>query len=112
MRETDTSMLPDSEKDAPTAVGLMKQAVQGAHATIDRLADGAAPAVQQLSESVSATESALNAKADELRETRDEWADGVRTMVRGNPLLSVAAAVTLGAVIAHITRRSPRTGAS
>jgi hypothetical protein len=38
-------MLPDSEKAAPAAVGLLKQAVQGAHDTIDRLADSATPAV-------------------------------------------------------------------
>ena len=100
----DTSMLPDSEKAAPAAVGLMKQAVQGAHDTIDRLADGAAPAVRQLGESVSAAEDALHMKAEQLRETRDEWVESVRTTVRGNPLVAIAAAATLGALVARITR--------
>jgi len=82
----DTAKSPDSEKAVPAAVGQMKQAVQGAHETIDRIADGVAPAVQQLCE------------------TRDEWVEGARTTVRNNPLASVAAAFALGALIARITR--------
>lgn len=99
-----TSMLPGSEKAPPAAVGLLNSAVQGAHHTIDRLADSAAPAVRQLHQSVSAAGQTLNAKTDQLRETRDAWAEGVRTTVRSNPLASVAVALALGAVIAGITR--------
>ena len=96
--------LPDSEKDEPAAIGLIKQAEQGAHATIDRLADSATPAVQQLGERVLAPEDALHAKADQLRETRDEWVDGARNTVRANPLAAIAAAVTFGFLIARVTR--------
>lgn len=81
----ETAKSPDSEKVVPAAADLMKQAVQGAHETIDRIAGGAAPAVQQLGEK------------------RDEWVDGARTTVRNNPLVSVAAAFALGALIARIT---------
>ena len=104
VRVPDTSMLPGSEKAPPAAVGLLNQAVQGAHDNIDRLAHGAAPAVRQLGEHVSATEDALPAKTGQLRESRDKWAEGMRTTVRRNPLVSVAAALALGAVIARITR--------
>ncbi|MGK2951828.1 MAG: hypothetical protein ACSLEZ_05520 [Thiobacillus sp.] len=72
--------------------------------TIDRLADIAEPAVQQLGESVSAAEGALHAKSVQRRDIGDQWAEGVRTTVRGNPLVFVAAALALGAVIARITR--------
>ena len=96
--------LPDSEKDEPAAIGLIKQAAQGAHVTIDRLADSATPAIQQLGERVSAAEDALHEKADQFRETRDEWVEGARTTVRSNPLVSVAAAFTLGFLYARITR--------
>ena len=101
-----TEKLTDIDKDkaAPEAIGLMKQAVQGAHATIDRLAEGAAPAVHQLGEAVSSAEDALHAKADQLRMTRDEWAEGARTTVRGNPLVSVAAAFALGVLVTRISR--------
>lgn len=104
VRLPDTSMLPGSEQAPPAAVGLLKNAVQGAHNTIDRLADRAAPAVQQLGDSVSAAAEALNLKTDKLRKTRDEWVEGARTTVRSNPLACVAAALALGAVIARITR--------
>ena len=68
----DTSMLPGSEKPTPAAVGLLKNAVQGAHATIDRLAERATPAVRQLGDTYAAAEDKLHAKAGQLRETRDE----------------------------------------
>jgi ElaB/YqjD/DUF883 family membrane-anchored ribosome-binding protein len=99
-----TSMLPGSEKAAPPVVGLLNQAVQGAHDSIDRIADRAAPAAQQLGERVSAAGDAIHAKTEQLRDTRDEWVDSVRTTVRNNPLASIAAALALGAVIARITR--------
>jgi ElaB/YqjD/DUF883 family membrane-anchored ribosome-binding protein len=104
IRVPDPSMLPGSEKPGPALVGLLNDAVQGAHETIDRLADSAAPAAQQLGERVSAAGDALQAKADQLRDTGNEWVESVRTTVRSNPLASVAAAMALGAVIARITR--------
>ena len=102
----DTSMLPDSEKAPAAAVGLLKNAVQGAHHTIDRLADSATPAVRQLGESVAAAGETLHAKTDQLRETRDEWVEGARSTVRRNPLACVAAAFALGALIARMTHSS------
>ena len=104
VRVPDTSMLPGSEKAPPAAVGMLKHAVQGAHDTIDRLADSAAPAVRQLGESVAAAGETLHAKTDQLRERRDEWVGGVRDTVRTNPLVSVAAAFALGALIARLIR--------
>jgi len=104
VRVSNTSMLPGSEKAPPATVGLLRNAVQGAHETIDRLAESAAPAARELGDRVSAAEDALHAKTDQLRETRDEWVESARTTVRSNPLASVAAAFALGAVIARITR--------
>lgn len=104
MRVPDTSMLPNSEKDRTAATSFLKNAAQGAHATIDRLADGAAPVVRQLGDGVAAAEVALQAKADQLRGTRDAWAEGARNTVRSNPLATIAGALALGLVIAGITR--------
>jgi ElaB/YqjD/DUF883 family membrane-anchored ribosome-binding protein len=100
----DTSIVPASGKAAPAAVGLLKNAVQGAHDTIDHLADRAEPAVRQLGERVSAAGQTLHAKTDQLRKTRDNWVEGTRSTVRTNPLVAVAAAFALGAVIARLTR--------
>lgn len=103
-----TSMLPGSEKAPPPAVGMLRSAVKGAHETLDRLADSAAPAVRQLGESVAAAGETLHAKTDQLREARDEWVAGARSTVRKNPLACIAAAFALGALMAHLTRRNPR----
>jgi hypothetical protein len=46
----------------------------------------------------------MHAKTDQMRETRDEWVGSVRSTVRTNPLASVAAALALGALIAHLIR--------
>lgn len=104
MPVADTSMLPGSERAAPAAVGMLKHAVRGAHDTIDRLADSAEPAVRQLGERVAAAEQAMQAKADQLRDTRDEWTESLRHTVRSKPLASIAVALALGALLARISR--------
>ena len=58
----------------------------------------------ELGASVSATEDALHVKTGPLADMRSEWIESLRTKVRGNPLACVAAAVTLGAVIARYAR--------
>lgn len=93
VRVPDTSMLPGSEKAPPAALGLLKTAVQGAHHTIDRFANRAAPAVRKAGDRVAAAGA-----------TRDEWVEVARGTVRKNPLACVAAALALGAVIARIIR--------
>jgi hypothetical protein len=45
-----TSLLPGTEGAPAPAVELLHRAAQGAHHTIDRMVDGAAPTVQQLSD--------------------------------------------------------------
>ena len=101
-RVPDTSMLAGIEHAPVAAAGRLNDAVGGAHATIDRLADGVAPAVQRIAEGAAAAEEALQAKADDLSALRDEWVDRVRTAVRGHPLLAVAGAVALGLVVARV----------
>lgn len=100
----DTSMLPGSEKAPPPAVGLLKQAVRGAHQTIDRLADRAAPAVRQLGDSVAAAETALHDKAEQLRAQRDAWTDDARCTVRERPLTCVAVALAVGVLVGRLAR--------
>ncbi len=104
VRVPDTSMLPGSESAPSPAVKLLNQAVQGAHEGLDRLADSAAPVARDLGARISTAEDAFHAKTNQLRDSRDEWVEGVRTAVRGNPLVALAAAAALGAMIARFTR--------
>jgi len=103
-RVPDTSMLPGGDKAGPAAVGLLHQAAQGAHSTIDRLAVGAEPTVRKMGESVTAVNETLHATTAQLRETRDEWAESARSSIRSNPLTCLATAFALGALVARLTR--------
>ena len=99
----DTSMLPDDGSAPPAADRLLQQAVLGAHNTIDRLANRAAPAVHQLGDRVAAAEDALHATTDQLRDTRDAWAEDTRGTVRRHPLAWVAGALVLGLVLGRLS---------
>jgi ElaB/YqjD/DUF883 family membrane-anchored ribosome-binding protein len=102
-RGADSATL-DGEDTLPYGNRLLDQAAQGAHDTIDRLADRAKPIARQLGEQVSAAEDDLQARSIQLRNTKNEWMESARSTVRSNPLVSVAAATALGLLIARITR--------
>jgi len=78
--------------------------VQGAHHTLDRLAETAAPHVQRLQDGVAAAGETLQSRAHQVREVGDEWADSLRTTVRENPLAAVVTALAVGVLIARLTR--------
>lgn len=83
---------------------LMSRVVQGAHQTIDRLAESAAPHVQRLSEGVSGTSERVHAQVDHLREVGDEWTESLRMTVREHPLAALGLALAAGMLIAKLTR--------
>ena len=77
---------------------MLDRVVQGAHETIDRLAETAAPHVLRLQEGVSA-------RAEHVKEVGDEWAESLRCTVRENPLAAVAAALAVGVLVARLIQR-------
>lgn len=83
---------------------MFERLVRGAHETIDRLADKAAPHVQRLQQGIDSAGEQIHAGSDELREVSGEWADSVRAVVRANPLTAVATALAVGILIARLTR--------
>jgi hypothetical protein len=97
------STLSGGEKTTPAAMGLLEQAVQSAHGTIDHLADGVAPAVQQLDARAAAVKDALHATSDQLVAKRDMWVESIRKPVRDSPLVAVISALALGFLVARIT---------
>lgn len=99
-----TSMLPGSEKAPSAAVNLLNHAAQRAHDAVDQIADRTAPIAQQVGERAAAASDAVYARTAQLEAARDEWTASLRATVRSNPLVAVAAAVALGAVIARVTR--------
>jgi ElaB/YqjD/DUF883 family membrane-anchored ribosome-binding protein len=83
---------------------LMDRVVQGAHKTIDRLAERAAPHVDRLRGGVQDASSLAHEKADDLTRLSDEWAESLRTTVREHPLAAVGTALALGLIVARLTR--------
>jgi ElaB/YqjD/DUF883 family membrane-anchored ribosome-binding protein len=93
------STTPGGADNSTTKGGdMLDRVVQGAHHTIDRLAETAAPHVQRLHEDVSS-------RAEHAKEVSDEWAESLRCTVRENPLAAVATALALGAIVARLTQR-------
>lgn len=83
---------------------LSDRVAQSAHRTIDRLADSAAPHIDRMEGALAGATGQLKDKARHVREVGDEWADGLRTTVRRNPLSALAVAMAVGALISRIRR--------
>jgi ElaB/YqjD/DUF883 family membrane-anchored ribosome-binding protein len=93
------STMPASPPTATTRNDdMVGRVAQGAHQTIDRLAETAAPHLQRLQQGV-------GVRAQHARELRDQWAESLRCTVREKPLAAVATALALGVVIARLTQR-------
>jgi len=83
---------------------VLAKVVQGAHQTVDRLAETAAPHVQRLQEGVASAGDMINSRAGQVRDLGDEWTESLRCTVRENPLAAVATALAVGLLIAKLTR--------
>lgn len=96
---------PDANLHSAERAGtdMLARAVRGAHDTVDRLAETAAPHVQRLTQGVDSASETLSARAEHARDVGDEWADSLRTTVRENPIAAVLAAVAAGVLIARLT---------
>lgn len=103
-RTPDPAVAAPSASALPPAIGMFQNAVQGAHHTLDRLAEQATPTVQVLGDQMLAAEASLHANAAHLREARQAWMHGARSTVRAHPLLATAAALALGALLARLAR--------
>jgi ElaB/YqjD/DUF883 family membrane-anchored ribosome-binding protein len=83
---------------------LTERVAQGAHHTVDRLAETAAPHIERMEGALAEATGLVKEQAHHVREKGDEWVDALRDTVRRSPLSSVGAAIAIGAVIARITR--------
>ena len=83
---------------------LTERMAQGAHHTVDRLAETAAPHIERMEGALADATGLVKEQAHQVREKGDEWVDALRDTVRRSPLSAVAAAIAVGALIARITR--------
>lgn len=83
---------------------LTNRMAQGAHHTIDKLAETAAPHIERIEGALTGATGQLKLRARQAREKGEEWADDLRSSVRRNPISAVVTAMAIGALIARITR--------
>lgn len=97
--------VPPGADAAQAAPDVLGRVVQGAHDTIDRLAETAAPHVQRLQEGMSSAGEQMHDRADQVTQMSEEWAESLRCTVRDHPIAAVTAALALGVLIARLTHR-------
>ncbi len=85
---------------------LTDRLAQGAHHTIDRLADTTAPHVQRLEEAVAGASQKLKDQARHARDVGDEWTEDLRSTVRRRPLTAVVTALAIGALMSRLLHTS------
>ena len=79
---------------------LLQRVVAGAHETIDRLAQQAAPHVERIQRAGDS----WGVDAEHLQALGDEWTRSLRDTVRANPLAAVTMALALGVLVARVSR--------
>jgi ElaB/YqjD/DUF883 family membrane-anchored ribosome-binding protein len=95
----------DASRAAGTASGeWIDRLAQTAHQTIDRVAETAAPQVNRLQEGIANAGGSVHQRADQMREMRDEWTEGLRCTVRENPLAALGVALAVGVLMARLAR--------
>lgn len=99
----DTSSFNPAARIDPTTG--FENVVQDVHDTVDKLAEAAAPAVEQLSAAVEGAGSALNAQVDEALALQREWTDALRAAVREHPIAAVLTAAAVGVLVAKLASR-------
>lgn len=96
------AMTPPGE--ASGAPDLLHSLTQGAHQTIDRLAEQVSPHVQRLQENMDSAGALIDERAGQVHEMTDAWMATLRTTVRDNPLAAVGAALAVGLLVARLAR--------
>ncbi|MBC7941724.1 MAG: hypothetical protein H7Z19_18550 [Chitinophagaceae bacterium] len=103
--------MPASGSSAPEAAltgagaDILDRVVKGAHQTIDRLAETAAPHVARLQDTVSRAGDVLHERGEQTRDLGQEWTDSLRSTVREHPVAAVVAALAVGMLVARLTQR-------
>lgn len=81
----------------------LHRVVRGAHDAVDLVAAKAAPVIDQVKLTAAQASDVVHRSADQAIHLRDEWTESMRSTVREHPLVTVALAVAVGALLARIT---------
>jgi len=95
----------DTSNPAINPNALLERAVQGAHETVDQLAEAVTPAVEHLTAAVEGAGDALNEKAIDAMALQREWAAALRDAVRDHPIAAVLTAAAVGVLVGKLVSR-------
>ena len=79
---------------APIVDGLIKRATQSAHDAVDSVAA-----------KVTSVADGLQGGVDKAGDTRDEWVESARDLIRQHPFATVAGALVIGAALLSLRSR-------
>lgn len=102
---TKTPSYPTSDysSGAAGAAGeTIERATQGAQQAAERLSEKAAYAKEQIKSGYEQASAALSAGMEDLGELQEEWLASARGYVQQHPLVSVAAALAIGVLLARL----------
>lgn len=99
----------DYSSAAASAGEAAERAAQSVRETTERLGEQASVAGEQIKAGFNQATEALGAGIDDLKALQQEWLASVRGYVQEHPLVSVAAAIAAGVIIARLI---PREGES
>ncbi len=100
---SDTGAVGQHPAGASTGDEVLDRVVQGAHDTVDKLAQTAAPHVKQLHAGLNSASENAGEWAYSLRGTSSELTESLRCTVREHPLAALATALALGVLVARLT---------
>lgn len=99
----------DSEKADRTNTSrpeALDKLEQGAHQTINQLADTAAAQVRYAQEVFAKASESVQQKAREWKGTGEEWTECLRDTVKEKPVAALATALAAGFILARLCQRS------
>jgi hypothetical protein len=85
---------------------LVQRAAEGAHQTVDKLADKAIPAAEKLTTAIDSASASAQQSAKDLENWQRGLTESLRNTVREHPLTAVAAALALGVLISNMNLRA------
>jgi ElaB/YqjD/DUF883 family membrane-anchored ribosome-binding protein len=97
-------MMNQSVADDRMAASPMDRMTQGAHQTVDRLAERAAPAMDRMQQAAERAGDMMGEKFDEFSTMQEEWMESMREQVRTRPLAVLGVAVLAGLVLGRMMR--------
>lgn len=100
--DLDAGIPQNDGSDDTGAQGVMKRAVQSAHAAVDSVARKVESAVDRFRTGAANTTATVQDGANQIAQIETQMVDSVRTTVRSHPLLALGLALAAGVLLSRM----------